>query len=63
MSTKEMLKDYLKSKGAFTNKINPMVDRALQCISGEVPYRLKLSVTISELVTFTAPSAPSAVST
>ena len=54
MSTKNMLLDYLKSKGAFTKQIHPVVTGALKCISGEVPERLKLSVSLSELITFTS---------
>ncbi len=54
MSTKNMLETYLKSKGAFTDKINPLVNRTLNCIQGEVPYRLKLAIALSELITFTS---------
>jgi len=54
MSTKNMLLDYLKSKGAFTKEIHPVITGALDCISGEIPERLKLSVSLSELITFTS---------
>lgn len=54
MSTKEMLKSHLEKKGAFKDTTNVNVTRALQTISGEVPYRLKLSIALSELITFTS---------
>lgn len=54
MSTLTMLEDHLKSSGAFTNNIHPMIRTAINTISGEVPYRLKLSIALSELITVTS---------
>jgi len=56
MSTKEMLKKYLVDNEVFDNSyIHPLVNRAVQCITGDtIPYRLKLSIAVSELVTLTS---------
>jgi len=54
MTTKEMLYKHLESKGVFNGGIHPIVNTALDTISGEVPYRLKLSIALSELITLTS---------
>ena len=54
MSTKSMLKAYIVERGGFTKEIHPMVESTLKVISGEVPERLKMSITLSELITFTS---------
>ena len=54
MSTLKMLEDHLKTSGAFTEKVHPFILTALNAISGEVPYRLKLSIALSEVITITS---------
>ena len=54
MSTKKMLETHLRDNGAFTNTVHPLVVKAIDCVSGEVPYRLKLSIALSELITLTS---------
>lgn len=54
MSTKIMLYDHLKENGVFNRQIHPLVTRATQCIAGEIPERLKLSIALSELITLTS---------
>jgi hypothetical protein len=54
MSTKNMLKDHLVSKGAFSNNIHELVTKTTNCIDGEVPERLKLAISLSELITLTS---------
>ena len=49
-----MLETHLKEVGAFTKTIHPLIDMAVNTIAGEVPYRLKLSIALSELITFTS---------
>ena len=53
-NTKDMLEKYLKKHKAFTGETHPLVNKAVQCVSGEVPYRLKLSISLSELITLTS---------
>jgi len=53
-TTKDMLHTYLKENGVFVNEIHPLVTKAINTISGEVPYRLKLSIALSELITLTS---------
>ncbi len=53
-TTKDMLFTHLKDSGAFINEVHPLVTKAINCISGEVPYRLKLSIALSELITLTS---------
>lgn len=54
MSTKNMLETYLKENRVFQKEVHPMVTKAIKTISGEVPYRLKLSIALSELITLTS---------
>ena len=53
-TTKVMLETYLKENGVFVEEIHPLVAKAINTISGEVPYRLKLSIALSELITLTS---------
>ena len=53
-TTKDMLETYLKENGAFKTETHPLVTKAINCIGGEVPYRLKLSIALSELITLTS---------
>ena len=54
MTTLNMLESHLKTNGAFTNEVHPLVNTAISTISGEVPYKLKLSIALSELITLTS---------
>ena len=53
-STKEMLKDHLIAKGAFSDNIHELVTKTTNCIDGEVPERLKLIISLSEIITLTS---------
>ena len=49
-----MLDQYVKSR---TTKLNPfpdIVQKGINTISGDVPYKLKLAITLSELITFSS---------
>ena len=54
MSTLQLLDEYVKER---TSKLNPFPDiiqRGINTISGDVPYKLKLAITLSELITFSS---------
>lgn len=54
MSTLQLLDSYVKSR---TGKLGPfpdIVQKGINTISGEVPYKLKLAITLSELITFSS---------
>ena len=54
MSTLQMLDTYVKER---TSKLNPFPDiiqKGINTISGDVPYKLKLAITLSELITFSS---------
>lgn len=54
MSTKQLLDDYIRER---TKKLGPfpdIVQKGINTISGEVPYKLKLAITLSELITFSS---------
>lgn len=49
--TLKMLEEHLRDNQAFNGRLHPLVIKATDTISGEVPYRLKLSIALSELTT------------
>jgi hypothetical protein len=54
MSTLQLLDSYVKDR---TSKLNPfpdIVQKGINTISGDVPYKLKLAITLSELITFSS---------
>ena len=54
MSTKQLLDTYVRDR---TSKLGPfpeIVQKGINTISGEVPYKLKLAITLSELITFSS---------
>ena len=54
MTTLEITKNYLTQRGAFTPAIHEIVEVTAQTISGDIPEHLKLSITLSELITLTS---------
>jgi len=54
MTTLEMTKNYLTERGAFTPTIHEVVNITSQTIGGDIPDHLKLSITLSELITLTS---------
>jgi len=54
MGTKELLDEYIKER---TNNLGPypgIVENGINTISGDVPFKLKLAITLSELITFSS---------
>jgi len=54
MGTKNILEKYIKDR---TNNLGPypsIIENGINTISGEVPFRLKLAITLSELITFSS---------
>ena len=54
MSTKKLLEDYVKAR---TNEVGPypdIVQRGIDTIAGEIPFKLKLAITLAELITFSS---------
>lgn len=54
METKKLLEDYVKER---TNKVGAypdIVQRGIDTIAGEIPFKLKLAITLAELITFTS---------
>ena len=54
MSTFEMLEEYVKSKTVGVGTFPPVVQKGINTIAGEIPFKLKLSITLSELITFSS---------
>jgi len=54
MTTLELTKNYLTERGAFTPTIHEVVNITSQTIGGDIPDHLKLSITLSELITLTS---------
>ena len=54
MNTLEITKNYLTQRGAFTPTIHEVVSITSQTIGGDIPDHLKLSITLSELITLTS---------
>jgi len=54
MSTFDMLDEYVKSKTSGLAPFPPVVQKGINTIAGEIPFKLKLSITLSELITFSS---------
>ena len=54
MSTKKLLKDYISDKCKNLNSYPSIVSSGIDTISGSVPFKLKLAITLSELITFSS---------
>jgi len=52
--TLELTHNYLTERGAFQPTIHEVVEVTMQTISGDIPHHLKLSITLSELITLTS---------
>ncbi len=54
METKKLLETYVKAR---TNDVGPfpdIVQKGINTIAGEIPFKLKLAITLAELITFTS---------
>ena len=49
-----MLSDYIKSRTDKVGDFPEVVNKGINTISGEVPFKLKLAITLSELITFSS---------
>ncbi|MEE8599406.1 MAG: hypothetical protein V3S69_07900 [Dehalococcoidales bacterium] len=54
MSTLQLLNDYVKARTSVLNTFPDIVQKGINTISGDVPYKLKLAITLSELITFSS---------
>ena len=52
MNTKQILEEYVFDKISGKSEIPEIVSLGMDTISGDVPYRLKLAIVLSELITF-----------
>lgn len=52
--TKELLSNYIDKCTAKVDTYPPIVAKAMDCISGQMPFKMKLAITLSELITFTS---------
>lgn len=51
-TTKKMLQDYVDTRTTKQNNYPEIVNLGMDTVSGEVPFKLKLSIVLSELITF-----------
>jgi hypothetical protein len=54
MNTKELLSSYIKERTTSLGPFPDIVQKGIDTISGDVPYKLKLAITLSELITFSS---------
>ena len=54
MDTKKLLEDYVKERTSDVGPYPDIVQRGIDTISGEIPFKLKLAITLAELVTFSS---------
>lgn len=50
----KMLKEYLDNKGAFSGELPPYVHELTNAVTGELPYKMKLTIAMSEIVLFSS---------
>jgi len=54
MSTKDILEQYIKERTKNVDNYPEIVGKAMNTIQGDIPFKLKLAITLSELITFTS---------
>ena len=54
MSTKNLLEEYIKERTTNLGPYPNIVENGIHTISGDVPFKLKLAITLSELITFSS---------
>jgi hypothetical protein len=54
MSTKQLLDTYVRDRTSNLGPFPDIVQKGINTISGDVPYKLKLAITLSELITFSS---------
>ena len=54
MKTKKLLEDYVKSKTTSLPTFPEIVELGIKTIPGEAPFKLKLAIVLSELITFSS---------
>jgi hypothetical protein len=52
--TKKEVYNDLKSLGYFSKTTNPYLDKLVQCLPTYIPYKMRMSIAVSELVLFTS---------
>lgn len=54
MDTKTLLHEYIKKRTESLGPYPSIVENGINTISGDVPFKLKLAITLSELITFSS---------
>jgi hypothetical protein len=54
MSTKKLLEQYVRDRTEQVGSFPDIVQRGIDTISGEIPFKLKLAIVLSELITFSS---------
>lgn len=54
MSTFKLLEDYVKSRTYKVGNYPEIVQKGVNTIAGNIPFKLKLAITLSELITFSS---------
>ena len=54
MGTKQLLDDYIKERTQNLGPYPDIVENGINTISGDVPFKLKLAITLAELITFSS---------
>ena len=54
MPTKDLLDAYVKERTADLGPFPDIVQKGINTIAGEIPFKLKLAITLSELITFSS---------
>lgn len=54
MTTKTLLNDYIQERTKGLGPYPSIIENGINTISGEVPFKLKLAITLAELITFSS---------
>lgn len=54
METKTLLEQYVSDRTSSVDVIPNIVKKGIDTISGDIPFKLKLAITLSELITFSS---------
>ena len=54
METKKLLQDYVEKRTSSVDSYPEIVNQAMNTIQGDIPFKLKLAIVLSELITFSS---------